>query len=153
MPQFGPCRVAGLRWVFIYGALRSVRPPQAPWPVKRGVAPLPRVKKMIYENGSKILQLAGSPAYIGPFFKKCIKSRRKTLGIKGCRVECRVVSGYTPGSGPAVAGSDSLPGMGQERLPRRGVVSEPGVSPEPPRPRESRVSGMTRSCSRCYGHG
>ena len=106
---------------FLYMAPSDQCGPHRPHgPGNGGVASLPGVKTMIYENGSKILQLAGSPAYIGSFLKICIKNRRNTLGIKGCRVECRVVSGYSPGSGPAVAGSDSLPGMGQERLPRRG---------------------------------
>ena len=108
--------------------IRSLLPSKAAWPGKRGVTPLPRVKTTIYENGSIFLKLTGSPAYVGSFLEIRINIRRKTLGIRGCRVECRVVPGYSPGSGPAVAGSDSLPGMGRERLPRRGELLDRGLA-------------------------
>lgn len=83
---------------------------------------LPGVKTLINENCSKISKLTGSPALTSSLLFDTQKNRRKTRGIEGCRVECRVVSGYSPGRGPTVAGSDSLPGMGRERLPRGGLL-------------------------------
>ena len=63
---------------FLYMAPSDQRGPHRPRGPRNEVrTPLPGVKKMIYENGSKILQLAGSPAYIGSFFQICIK-----VGVK-----------------------------------------------------------------------